>query len=309
MASCDCLSLSDAQPVPSSLKKNEEALSLGNTDGVQEWRLAGDDQALLSNVVVARLTLAQSQLEEEHFEQAVEVFNSAPSSVTKAIGDGSEGRPTVGIRSVAFARLAYTTLTKAHLGAKQPDQARSAMTTLSKIAGADDPAALAQLHLELSSEMAVSYTKLATEGQENIELLTTTAASLEQVTTHAASLSPATLIRAAETASNLAESITVQDDAQVVCGQAATLYQTILDAELSNADNEQAIRFRLAAALGKARRFEDSLALYNQLSAEQPNIFDAQFTAAQVMQAWVKTQNEPDLLVRAITSDSEKPAV
>ena len=55
------------------------------------------------------------------------------------------------------------------------------MTALSEIAGDDDPAALTQLHLELSSEMTASYTKLAADGQEDIELLTTIAASLEQV--------------------------------------------------------------------------------------------------------------------------------
>ncbi len=270
---------------------------------------AGDDAALLSNVVVARLTLAQSHLEEERFEQSVDVLTSEPSSVTSAIGKGNDGRPAVGIRSLAFARLAYTTLIKAHLGAKQLDQARSAMTTLSEIAGADDPAALAQLHLELSSEMTASYTKQAAEGEEDIELLTTIAASLEQVSAHARSLSAAKLIKAAETATNLANSVSVQDDAQVIYGQAAALYRAILDSELTDAGNEKAIHFRLAAAFGKAGQFEESLALYGELLTEQPNIFDAQFSAAQTMQEWGEAQNAPNQLVKAIAGDSENPSV
>ena len=269
----------------------------------------GGDDALFSNVVVARLTLAQSHLAEERFEQSVDVLTGEPSSVTSAIGEGSEDRPTVGIRSLAFARLAYTTLIKAHLGAKQLDQARSAMTALSEIAGEDDPAALAQLHLELSAEMTASYTKLAADGQEDIELLTTIAASLEQVSAHAKSLSAAKLIKAAETANNLADSVKVKDDAQVIYGQAAALYQAILNEEQTDAGNEKAIRFRLAAASGKAGKFEESLALYNELLTEQPNIFDAQFAAAQTMQAWGESQNSPDQLARAIAGNSEKPSV
>lgn len=274
--------------------------------GVEAGR---NDNTLSSHVVVARLTLAQSFLEEERFEQSVAVLIGEPSSVISAVGDGSSDRPAVGIRSLAFARLAYSTLIKAHLGAKQLDRARSAMTKLSSIAGTDDPAALAQLHLELSSEMTVSYTRLAAEGGEDIDLLATIATSLEQVLTHASSLSPASLIRAAETANDLAASIRVPDDARVIYQQAAELYQAVLNTELSDTGNEKAIRFRLAAALGKAHRFEESIALYNELLTEQPNIFDAQFAAARTMQAWGKSQNDPELFVRAITGNLEKPSI
>lgn len=270
---------------------------------------AGDDPSIRNNIVVAKLTLAQSHLEEEKFEQAVEALTSEPSSVTSAIGEDSHGRPEIGIRSVAFARLAYTTLIKAHLGAKQLDQAQAAMETLSRIAGKNDPAALAQLHLELSSEMSESYTKLAAEGQEDIDLLATIAASLEQVSTHAASLSPASLIRAAEAASELADSVSVQDDAQVIYGQAAKLYEAVLKTELSDASSKKAIRFRLAATLGKAGQFEESLELYSELLTEQPNIFDAQFAAARTLQAWAESENSSEQFVRAITGLPETPAV
>lgn len=274
--------------------------------GVEAGR---NNNTLLSHVVVARLTLAQFYLEEERFEQSVAVLTGEPSSVISAVGEGSRDRPAVGIRSLAFTRLAYSTLIKAHLGAKQLDQARSAMTKFSSIAGTDDPAALAQLHLELSSEMTVSYIRLAVEGGEDIDLLATIATSLEQVLTHASSLSPGSLIRAAETANDLAASISIPDDARVIYQQAAELYQAVLDTELSDSGNEKAIRFRLAAALGKAHRFEDSIALYDELLTEQPNIFDAQFAAARTMQAWGKSQNDPKMFVRAITGNVEKPSI
>lgn len=288
---------------PAQLKKRAQQYL---TSGVE----AGAGNAVLrKNVIVAKLTLAQLHLGEDRFEETVAALTAGEPSVTSAVGEGSEGRPPIGIRSVEFAKIAYTTLIRAHLGTNQLEAARTAMATLQEIAGTEDSAALAKLHLDLSAEMTASYKELAATGQEDIELLTTIATSLEQVVAHGEGLSLASLLKAATTATDLADSVSVPEDAQLIYGQAASLYQAILKAELPDADNEKAIRFRLAAAFSKARRFEESLQLYRELLVEQPNIFDAQFAAASAMQAWGEDLKEPNQLARAITGDSAHPSI
>lgn len=288
---------------PAQLKKRAQQYL---TSGVEA---GAGNAALRKNVIVAKLTLAQLHLGEDRFEETVAALTAGEPSVTSAVGEGSEGRPTVGVRSVEFAKIAYTTLIRAHLGTNQLEAARDAMATLQEIAGAEDSAALAKLHLDLSAEMTASYKELAATGQEDIELLTTIATLLEQVVAHGEGLSLASLLKAATTATDLADSVSVPEDAQLIYGQAASLYQAILNAELPDADNEKAIRFRLAAAFSKARRFEESLQLYRELLVEQPNIFDAQFAAASAMQAWGEDLKEPNQLARAITGDSAHPSI
>lgn len=268
-----------------------------------------DNAALRKNVIVAKLTLAQLHLGEDRFEESVAALTAGEPSVTSAIGAGSEGRPAVGIRSVEFAKIAYTTLIRAHLGANQLEGARTAMATLQEIAGTEDSTALAMLHVDLSAEMTASYKQLAATGREDIELLTTIATSLEQVASHGEGLSLASLLKAATTATDLAVSVSVPEDAKVIHGLAASLYQAILKAGLPDADNEKAIRFRLAAAFSKARRFEESLQLYGDLLSDQPNIFDAQFAAADAMQAWGEELRDPNQLVRAITGNPDTPSI
>lgn len=271
---------------------------------------AGADKAdLTRNVVVARLTLAQLHLGEDRHNEAVSVLTEGEPSVTSTIGEGNEGRPSVGIRSVEFAKLAYTNLIRAYLGANRLEEARTAMATLQGIAGTEDSAALAKLHLDLSAEMTVAYQKLADNEQEDIELLTTIAASLQQVVAHAEGLSFSSLYKAASTASTLADVVSVPEDAELIYGQAASLYQAILDANLADDGNKTAIRFRLAEALGKSHQFEQSLKLYHELLTEQPNIFDAQFAAAEVMQALGEKLKDPNQLVRAISGNPETPSV
>jgi tetratricopeptide (TPR) repeat protein len=140
--------------------------------------------------------------------------------------------------------------------------------------------------VDLSAEMTASYKQLAATGREDIELLTTIATSLEQVASHGEGLSLASLLKAATTATDLADSVSVPEDAKVIHGLAASLYQAILKAGLPDADNEKAIRFRLAAAFSKARRFEESLQLYGDLLSDQPN-----------------------QLVRAITGNPDTPSI
>lgn len=288
---------------PAQLKKRAQQYL---TSGVEA---GAGNAALRKNVIVAKLTLAQLHLGEDCFEETVAALTAGESSVTSAVGEGSEDRPAVGVRSVEFAKIAYTTLIRAHLGTNQLEAARAAMATLQGIAGTEDSAALAKLHLDLSAEMTASYKELAATGQEDIELLTAIATSLEQVVAHGEGLSLASLLKAATTATDLADSVSVPEDAQLIYGQAASLYQAILKAEQPDADNEKAIRFRLAAAFSKARRFEESLQLYRELLAEQPNIFDAQFAAASAMQAWGEDLKAPNQLVRAITGDSAHPSI
>ena len=281
---------------------------------VQQYLTTGveagaDNASLRKQIIVAKLTLAQLHYGEDRFTEAIESLTTGQPSVTSAIGEGSEGRPEIGIRSVAFAKIAYTLLIRAHLAAKQLEEARASMTALQQIVGTVDAAALAKLHLELSKEMTASYKQQAADGEEDIELLTTIAASLEQIAANGAELSLASLVKAATTASELADSVTNAEDAQLIYGQAASLYQTILNGESADEKTAKAIRFRLAAAHSKAGSFEESLKLYRELLAEQPNIFTAQFHAASAMQAWGISAKEPNQLARAISGDPENPSI
>jgi tetratricopeptide (TPR) repeat protein len=267
---------------------------------------AGASQvSLRENVIVAKLTLAQLHLGEDRFEDAVAALADEP-SVTAAIGEGSEGRPARGIRSVGFSKIAYTTLIRAHLGAGQLDEARTSIATLQTIAGSMEAASLARLHLDLSAEMTASYLQLAKSGEQNIELLTTIATSLEQVVKNASAIPAASLLKAATAATELAGAVTALDDAKLIYGQAASLYQALLATELPNEGSETAVRFRLAEVSGKAGRFEESLKLYDELLSDQPNVFEAQVAAAAAMQAWGVESKEPRLLVHAIIGEPDK---
>jgi len=271
---------------------------------------AGAGQSsLVNNVVVARVTLAQLHLKKDRHERAIELLTGGTPSVTEAIGKGSEGRPSEGIRSVAFARLAYTSLIEAYLGAERLDDARAAMATLENIAGPEDSSKLATLHLDLSAGMTASYRELAKSGEQDIDLLTTIATSLEYVLANASDLSTASLLKAASTAEQLAQAVSAPEDARVIHGQAALLYEALLNAGLADEASETAVRFRLARALGQAGQFEDALKFYRELLSEQPNVFDAQFAAAKTMQEWGAEREDPRILVQAISGNPDHPSL
>jgi len=269
---------------------------------------AGSGRPELSdNLAVARLTLAQMYLAERDFEQTVVALTTGEPTVIEQIGEGAENRPARGTRSIGFARIAYTTLIRARLGGGQLDQASAAMSTLTDIAGGTDAASLAKLHLDLSEEMTRSYRDLAASGGADEELLKIIAKSFEQLSVNASGLSPATLLRAATAATDLAESVRPPADPGALFGQAAVLYEALLQRGLPDPGSETAVRFRLADVLKRSGQFEQSLALYDKLLAAQPNVFSAQMKAAQALQALGTSSQDSQALVHAITGSPQKP--
>ncbi|MFP6764530.1 MAG: hypothetical protein VB858_12960, partial [Planctomycetaceae bacterium] len=200
-----------------------------------------------------------------------------------------------------------TILIRSWLGTGRVDEASAAMTTLTEIAGGANPASLAKLHLDLSQEMIRSYAELTASGGNAAELLNIITKSFEQLSRNASSLSSGILLRAATSAKTLAESVTPAEEARGIFGQAAVLYEALLQTGLPDPASETAVRFRLADVVSRSGRFEDSLVLYDKLLADQPRVFSAQIKAAQALQALGTESQNPELLAHAISGSPQKP--
>lgn len=257
---------------------------------------AGDDPALADNVVIAKLTLAQLRERQGRFDDVVNLLAGGSPSVVDAVASNGP-RPPRGVRSAPFARLVFATLLDAQIRTDRLDEAGATMQAVAGVV--DDAPALA---VDLAKQLAAAAPAPDDNLAEAIE------PTLAVAATHAAAMSTASLLSGAETATAVANDLASDADrSRLLHGHAVAFYEALLTKGLSTPESTRAVQFRLAAARTASGDGKGAVTLYDELLAEQPNVFAAQFEAATALLEWGGAEGDVDMLSAAIRGAEDKP--
>ena len=115
------------------------------------------------------------------------------------------------------------------------------------------------------------------------------------------------MLKAAETASQLAGAVSTPADAHILFQMSADMYEILVDN--ASPENRRSLRYRMAVAMRSAGRQQEAFRIFDQMLQEKPNVFDLQFEAARTLQAWGTAEQNAEHLHHAVDGIADQPHV
>lgn len=295
----------DEQASPEDLKKWKQLAIDHLTIGIENAeKTTPAGQMLSDDAVSAKLVLVSIrnldglyQGKEGGPRGALELLTKDPHPVLKAVEVApGEKRPTEAGRAKSrqMASLAYQQLLRAWIGLKNLDEARKAREALETVAGGEDGVALTQVYVDFGRELEQELSRLRAAGdtQRLNEVRAGFESFLNDLYQRKDGQTFYSLLWIAETYTSLADgSSDNTTKATEYYARAASAYRSILDSAQSNsgfATPQQVVacKLRLANCLKEQKSFPEAEAVLVDVLKETPNAPDAQFTAAELYEAW-----------------------
>lgn len=295
----------DEQASPEDLKKWKQLAIDHLTIGLENAeKTTPSDQMLSDDAVSAKLVLVSIrnldglyQGKEGGPRGALELLTKDPHPVLKAV-EVPEGqkRPTEPGRAKSrqMASLAYQQLLRAWIGLKNLDEARKAREALETVAGGEDGVALTQVYVDFGRELEQELSRLRAAGdtQRLNEVRAGFESFLNDLYQRKDGQTLYSLLWIAETYTSLADgSSDNPTKATEYYSRAATAYRSILEAAQSDpnfATPQQVVacKLRMANCLKEQKNFPEAEGVLVDVLKATPNAPDAQFTAAELYEAW-----------------------
>ncbi len=249
---------------------------------------------LAEQLALARVVLAQVQLNQGRYQECVETLTRKPRPVVQLVQvDSGSARPEQGVRSAEFASLVYQLLLRAYIGLKDIERARQTMERLEQLACASGGEAMTTVYVELGRQLEGELKRLKNAGdQQRLQEVRSAFESFLQHMAERPSQTLGSLVWLAESYSGLAEGTgDWPDKAKRFFERAAELYERILERDRQQPDfvdekTETAVRLRLARALRRSGQFLKALGQVARLLEKTPNLLEAQVEAAYALQDW-----------------------
>ncbi|QDT39146.1 hypothetical protein [Stratiformator vulcanicus] len=260
------------------------------------------------NFVAAQLSLVQIENSDGNYQKAVDILTKGPRPITDAVAiEKGKDRPDKGIKSVAFASLAYRQLLRAYVGLQQIDPALTAMRELERIGGEGNTEVFVDLGRQIKEEV-----ERLPEGAERDSVLSAFDRFLSKLSELKQGQTYSSLIWIAETYFGLARAVE-GDKKSRYFDQAASAYQEILTKSGTGgfmpADREPGIRLRLAEVERVRKNYDIAYGHAKAVLKANPNALNGQVEAATILMNWGSDKASEKLTLAIRGDDSDPQAV
>jgi hypothetical protein len=271
---------------------------------------------LPDGVVNAKLTLAQIFNQDGKYDEARQLLNEGPRSLTAAIAvPENTQREKFGVKGSIVAVAVYRELLRSFVGLKQIDPAREAMKALEKAAGGDTGStALTGIYLELGRELEKEVQRLQAAGDPRLQdVLSSFETFLDDLANRREGQDYNSLRWVSETYFALGEGLssgTDQSRAQSYFRKAQASLQDLLDRgeAFLPAGTRAGVEVRLVEAMIGTQEFKEARTIVDKLLAESPRRLDVQILAARLFQAWGDQGGPNDYKNYLLAVTGAKPA-
>ena len=282
------------QPSAETLNQWQQAAEQHLQIGIErESAATPKDQPAPSDLIAAKVTMAQILVNRGEYEAAVNRLQAEPHAPVQAIQvPEGQARPKTGVTSAAFASLVYQLFLRAYVGTKNIDEALRVMEQLEQtVPEGDDGTALTAIYINLGRELQNEIERLRANPSGN--RLTDVLASFEEflnaLSAQRERMNYSALIWIAETYYYLAEGMgSGNAQAQAYYARAAETYQDILNRPTGfiPGGKDLGVKLRLVNCLRSQGDFEPALELVSEVLSAEPMALQAQIEAARLLQSW-----------------------
>lgn len=262
----------------------------------------------------AKVTLSEILISQGKESDALKLIKEGDHPILEAIAvDDENDRPPRGPRSRPFAIQVYQDLLRAYMGTQQTDEAIAAMSELETIAGAEDPATLTGIYIELGLNLKKEIDRLQAQNNSDRlgKILNAFDAFLGEIFKRKATLGRNVLLWIAESYSSLGEGVSGDPTAAAnYFGKAAEAYDEVLaraadDPNFMEARFLPGVKVRVAVLEKKQGHYDEALKQLTAILKTDPKMLDAQFEAADVYKQMADA-GKPDYYLDAVMG-SDRP--
>ena len=268
----------------------------------------------LADLIAAKVTRGQIFVNQQKFQEAIQLVTSDPHAPVKAIQISEDKtRPKVGVQSKAFASVVYQLLLRAYVGTQQIAEAQDTMKKLEAVVGEDGGSEVTQIYVQLGRQIQeeLDRTKKVGPPEKFEQILTSFSQFLDALyqKRNDAGTSYGALQWIAETYLALGETAEGAKATEYFKRSAET-YQMILDKASKDSKPPQGltgIKLRLGQVYQAAGEFEKGYEKLTEIIKELPNAIEVQIATAELLQDW-GSSSRPDTLqylMKAIGGDQQ----